>query len=291
MPDESPWARPGTDTVPGDDAATASEGMPGGPEEETPPPADTAGPPPTAPHHRDSSGSAAIAILGMMLLVLSGLVVALVVYVTGDNGERYPTGLANDEYDLAAMALRQRDVPRGMELAGKIEFNNDEWAAILDSVDPESRIPQLRAQQRVRNHISVFAWPDGGTAHLAQTLNLLAQSTLYETEAAAREAIVGAALCGLRLPETSPIEDFVVPRIGDESVGFFVISNDPDIGISIETVVCFRTGRIVHGIVQSALDGAHDIALTVRLAQKMLTQVERTFAGNPDPVDPDPNAG
>ena len=55
--------------------------------------------------------------------------------------------------------------------------------------------------------------------------------------------------------------------------------------------ICFRTGRIVHGVVQSALDGAQDIGLVVNMAQAMLTQVDNTFAGTPDPLDEPPAEG
>ena len=246
---------------------------------------------PPAPARRDTSGSAAIAAIGILLLVLSALVAGLVGYLMRDSDESYPADLQNDQYDLAAMALRQSDVPQGMELAGAVEFNNEEWAALIDEVDPEARLPQLNAQQRVRNHISIFGWPDGGTLHLAQTLSLLSQSTLYESEDAAREAITGNALCGLRLNETAPLDEFAVPAIGDETVGFYITETDEQIGKSIETVICFRTGRIVHGVVQSALDGAQDIGLVVSLAERMLVQVDNTFEGNPDPIDEVPQQG
>jgi hypothetical protein len=224
-----------------------------------------------------------------MLLVLSALIAGLVAFVTADSGTEYPLRLANDDYDLAAMALRERDLPAGLVLAGKIEFDNEEWAMIIDDVDPESRIRQLEAQRRVRNHVTIFAWPEGGTFHLAKTLSVIAQSTLYETEAAARDSVAG--LCGLRLDERLPVDEFPVPRIGQDAVGFFVTSTDPQIGKSIETVFCFRTGRVVHGIVQNALDGAQDMRLVVNLARRMLVRVENVFAGRPDPVDDDPAGG
>ncbi len=318
MPEESQWSRPGGDTEnTGPPASSATPpSLPGAAKGQHESPASDAGdavatlatdgttspstdaetpaeaPPPShAAVMADSSGSTVIAVLGMMLLVLSALIVGLVVYVTSEDDGNFPTRLADDDYDLAAMALRERDTPGDLSLAGKLEFSNEEWSAILDSVDPEARLPQLEAQERVRNHISIFAWPDGGTFHLAQTLSLLSQSTLYESVSAAEEALAGSALCGLRLDETAPVDDFKVPAIGDSSVGFFVTTADPDIGTSIETVVCFRTGRVVHGVVQSALDGAQDIGLVVGLARKMLVHVENAFDGTADPLDEDPNEG
>jgi hypothetical protein len=240
----------------------------------------------------------------MMLLVLSALIAGLIAFVTRDDDEAqdYPVSLANDDYDLAAMAIRNRDTPAGLELVGSLGFDNTDWAILLDEADPEPRLAQLEAQQRVRNHVSVFAWEPGGSARLGEVLNLLSQSTLYETEEAAAEAIRGSALCGLNIPLTSPVEDFSVPTIADQSVGFYVeadtvvidvdeVTQEQTVARIIETVVCFRTGRIVHGVVQRAWDGSQDPNFVIGLARDMLTHVDNSFAGVDDPLDTEEEGG
>jgi hypothetical protein len=247
---------------------------------------------PAAPAHAraDSSGSTVIAVLGLMLLVLSAMVAGLVAFVMdGDDDVEFSANRPSEDYALEEMALRVSDVPSGMTLGDRLQLDNEQWAIAIDQVDPESRIPQLEAQGRIRNQVSVFGWSDSTTAKFGQMFQLLSQSTLYETEAQAQEAIAGAALCGLRLDDTSPIDEFSVPRVGDESVGFFVTMTDESLGRSVETVVCFRTGRIVHGVVQSSFDGAQDIALVVGLARKMFDRTEAWFDGSGAAPDEDPD--
>jgi hypothetical protein len=247
---------------------------------------------PAPAHHapaNDSGGSTVIAVLGMMLLVLSGLVVGLIAYVNSDEGPTYGVRMDSEDYDLDSMAVRVADIPSGLVLSDRLTFTNEEWAYALDNVDPEARLPQLEAQKRVRGTLSLFEWEDGFTQHLAETLALLSQSTIYESEDAASEAIAGSALCGLRLNDTAPIDEFNVPKIGDEAVGFFVISNDEQVGTSIDTVVCFRTGRIVHGVVQSAFEGAQDIGFVIDLARDMQRYTADTFEGTVIPADEDPD--
>jgi hypothetical protein len=335
MPDQSPWARPEDDAPESTPEPPAAETIPGArfegqhlapprPAEPTPaepasapePAAEDAepvlakassGPEPSphpAPPRRDSSGSTVIAILGMMLLVLSALIAGLIAFVTQDDdgGQDYPVNLDNDDYDLAAMAIRNRDTPAGLELVGSLGFDNTDWAILLDEADPEPRLAQLEAQQRVRNHVSVFSWEPGGSARLGEVLNLLSQSTLYETEEAAAEAIRGSALCGLNIPLTSPVEDFDVPTIADQSVGFYVeadtvvidvdeVTQEQTVARIIETVVCFRTGRVVHGVVQRAWDGSQDPNFVIGLARDMLTHVDNTFGGVDDPLDTEEEEG
>ena len=237
-----------------------------------------------------SSNAALIPIIGGLLLVVGAVVVALLAYLDRDSGDRYPSNRGDDEYDLASMALRSIDVPAGLTLATTLEFNNAEWSEIVGAEDPEMKKAQLDSQKRIRNQLAFFTWPDNTTTeHLGQTLSVTSQSTLFETDDAA-EAETNR-LCGLLINEADPLEEFDVPKLADQSVGFTVTSNQEGIGKSYEVAICFRTGRIVHGVVQSGLEGTQDIGLVVRMARRMLAHVNSTFDGNPEPLDPAPETG
>ena len=248
-------------------------------------------PQPLAPPPAKRGNAPLIIAFVTMLVVLIAVVAGLTVFLVRDteDGSAYPVDLADEGYDLDAMVLRNADVPEGIELVQRNGFDNEEWAALLvDPADPEAlavKVAQLNAQERIRTYVAYFSWPEGPIAHLGQTLSITAQSTLFATEAAAEESLRGAALCGLILNEAAESRDFRIPAFGDASVGFFVTEQDEQLGTSVDTVLCFRTGRIVHGLVQSALDGAQDIGLIVRLGRRMLGHIENAYDGVEDPLD------
>ena len=88
-------------------------------------------------------------------------------------------------------------------------------------------------------------------------------------------------MCGIQANEKDPVTEFKVSKIGDQSAGFYMVGSLQDFGDLIETTVCFRTGRIVHAVIQQGLDGTQDIALSVRLAHKMLAHVDDAFDAMP----------
>jgi hypothetical protein len=181
------------------------------------------------------------------------------------------------------------------------DFDNDQWAQVTGADDPEGKKAQLDAQGRLRGHVSLFTRDDPST-QLAKALSITSQSTLYTDEKAAEESTHS--LCGLLVDETGPVEAFAVPDLGDESTGFFVTTVGNGSGTSVDTTICFRTGRIVHAVVQTGFNGSQDVALSVRLAQRMLAHVNDAFDGKAPPsvditppaeespeVEPSPPAG
>jgi hypothetical protein len=243
-------------------------------------------PPPPSPARGRGNGALIVGFV-VLLLALLGVAGGLGWFLlrADDDGSSYPVALEDDAYDLEAMILRNADMPAGIELVQRTEFDNESWASLLDRDDPEGRLAQLEAQERVRGFVAYYTWPGGPIRHLGRTLSITSQSTLYGSEEAAKDSIAGRALCGLFLNPNADARDFAVPDIADESVGFFVTEVDDDLGKSVETVICFRTGRIVHGVIQSGLDGTQDIGLVVRLAQRLLTRVENAYDGVDDPLD------
>jgi hypothetical protein len=230
-----------------------------------------------------------IPVTGAMALAIIALAAGLVAYLQRDHGPSYTDALADDEYLLDAMSLRNRDMPPGLNLVSRVEFTNEEWASVTRPDDPERALRQLDSQGRIRNNVAIFSWSGSPYVHLAETRNIISQSTLYASAEDARDELER--LCGLFIDERQPLVEFPVPRLGDQSVGFYVTTPAEDFAATIETVVCFRTGRIVHGVMQTAFEGAQDIALTVRLAERMLARVDETFSGKAVPLDTPTNQG
>lgn len=321
MPDESPWSRPPSDEeaddaveavlAPLEDAGdVASDGLeailddgPAAPaaqvveEVAAAEPAQPVGAAPAAPRPTGGSNAGAwlLPVFGMMLLLLSALVAALVAFLTKDDTSRdYPAGRGDDEYNLQAMQLRNSDLPDGMErqtALDRLQFDNEQWATLLVD-DPEqvgTRKTQLDALKRVKNQVAVYGWKNGATARLGESLSILSQSTLYEdVESAETET---RKFCGLRIDEKDENIEFKVPSLADQSVGFTVKTIDQQQGSTVQTVVCFRTGRVVHGVIQQGFAGSEDPALAVAMARKMLHQVDLAFDGKPAELDPDPEDG
>jgi hypothetical protein len=187
-------------------------------------------------------------------------------------------------------------VPSGMDRRAAETFDNTEWAQAKaedaeDDVEVQRLLKQVESTGRIRNFVSIFGWTEAKSARFGAGLRVTAQSTLYDSEESARDSVTGQELCGLLLNEEDPIQEFAVPRIGDESTGFSITTIDDSFGRSVDTVVCFRTGRIVHGVIQTSFDGAQDVAFVIRLAEKMLHRVDETFDGNPAEADPKPEPG
>lgn len=218
----------------------------------------------------------------MRLRVLTLLLLSIPVLSACDNARTYPSDKGDGDYDLAAMALRPIDVPKGFtaQPIDDAAFDNERWAnEVFDTDDPEAKAAQLDAQGRLTNHVAAFAPPS-----LGKILSITAVSTLYTNEKAAEEAIDRFA-CGLPINESEPLTPFVTPKIADQSTGFFT-SQDGGSGLSFtDTTICFRTGRIVHAFQQTSIPGVEDIAAAVRQADRWLAHINDVFDGKAEPAD------
>jgi hypothetical protein len=92
---------------------------------------------------------------------------------------------------------------------------------------------------------------------------------------------------------SSPSNPRCIPKSASPSIrrGFYSVGQLGDFGQLLETTVCFRTGRIVHAVIQQGLDGTQDIPLNVRLAQKMLIHINDAFDGKSPTPEPEQGPG
>lgn len=207
----------------------------------------------------------------------------------GEGSRDYVTGIGDDEFDLSAMQVREIDMPDdGLLLVVDDTFTNEEWAAAFEAQDPDvsadQRLIQLDAQGRVLGYLTLFAW-ENPIEHLGKVQQIESHSTIYRDVEAAQNAMTLRA-CGLLIADDAPLEPFEVPDLADEAAGFFRETTVDPLGTQVDTVVCFRTGRLVHAIVQNGLDGTQDTELSVRLAERKLEYVDAAFDGK-DPPEAD----
>ena len=196
-----------------------------------------------------------------------------------DDGRSYPSGRADADYDLEAMALRLDDLPRGFgqtEITAPPEsparFDNQTWSLIINADEADTLQSQLEAQGRLNNYVSAF-----GPAGLGPVLSVTTVSTLYTDVEAARQS-VERFVCGLPLENSVSLEGFSVPKVGDGATGFFVRQQDAQGQTTfVDTTICFRTGRVTHAIQQTSVAGSEDVAFGVRLAERMLARVDAVF--------------
>jgi len=207
---------------------------------------------------------------------------ATLLFSACSSGPKYITNKPDDSYDLQAMSLAEEDLPAGYLQQDSRIFNNQDWAAAIAAPgdDPQTKQKQLDAQGRISGAATIFSWDNPGE-HLGHPYQIATQSTLYATATDASKALK--LLCDLPIDPTAPLTDFKVTSLGDEATGFMSTQAVQGFGDSIDTAVCFRTGRIVHSVVQSGLDGTQDVALDVRLAQKMLARVDDALNGRTTP--------
>lgn len=232
-------------------------------------------------------------LLGLIVLLLGALAAGVFfVFFDDDDGgggsgsrQAYPIDMDDADYDLDGMALTEGDMPDGIIEQQTETFTNVDWAELFASVyadvDPERKNAQFDAQGRVRNRISFFSRPpEEFVATLGKIRAIESHSTLYENETAASEALSQSA-CGLLINDNEPTIAFTVPLIADEATGFFYEEDLEDLGKSVDTIVCFRTGRVVHAVVRTGLDGTQSTEATVELARLMLSHVDEVFFGPP----------
>jgi hypothetical protein len=220
--------------------------------------------------------------VGASLLTLGGLALAFLLSACGD-GRSYPADRSDEEYDLGAMALHQEDLPGGFD-AGELddpEFDNARWVDVFDTDDPEGKLAQLDAQGRLRSYVSAFQ-----PGELGRIFSITAVSTLYtDVDSAKRSAAQYG--CGLPIDDKVATTPFDVPRVGDDSTGFFIRNESANGLTTVDTNLCFRTGRVLHAIQQTGLPGTEDVALAVRLAERWLTRIDDAFDGKTEPPTAD----
>jgi hypothetical protein len=201
----------------------------------------------------------------------------------GDGGSReYATEFADDDLNLEAMALTDDDMPeRGLQRLIGDTFTNAEWANAFEAQVPLAEAAQkqiqLDAQGRVVGYLALFTW-DEPIQHLGRTQQIESHSTIYIDEDSASNAMKFHA-CGLLIADDQQLDQFEVPRIATESTGFFYETTVDPLGKFIDTVVCFRTGRVLHAVVANGLDGTQDSELSIDLARRMLSYVNAAFDG------------
>lgn len=195
----------------------------------------------------------------------------------------YPADRADEEYDLAAMALADEDLPGGWEQVINDEFDNAVTAQqFVDELDPdveaatEALERQLEAKGRVKAQVTVYQREDPASMLAAYSL-VYSQSTLFRDAEAARSSL--REVCDLQqYREAQQLRDLLVPALGEGSVSFEVTLVDESSGIvSRDTVICFRTGRIVHSIVTSGFAGSEDFGATYTYATRMAERVDAAY--------------
>ncbi len=230
-----------------------------------------------------------------MMVILAGVIFLLIaaigaglgyVLLSGDDGENYPLNLGDDAYNLEAMGLREADMPQGIVLSQPlqeelafgtvvgegIEFSNADWAMVLDQEDPEAKENQLNALGRVRNHVRFF---EANPLRYGYPVQYSTQSTLFDDVDSAVESL--RTDCDTSRDLSLPVNDLTIKKIGDQSTAFYVLSPTDEVGNIIETVICFRTGRLVHSVTQQGFEGTEDLGIAINLAIVMLDHVEDTF--------------
>lgn len=197
----------------------------------------------------------------------------------------YPANKADDAYDLGAMSLRDGDLPAGLVPDTRLDdhsFDNERWANdVLNADDPGLKVTSLEANGRVTSYLSVFH-----ATNYSRVLGVWSISTLYKTPDDALAAQFSgkdrkiANTCGLPIDDTTELQQFAVPAIGDSTVGFISKADVGNGQTLSDANICFRTGRILHVVQVTGAEGFEDIALDVNLARAMLQHVNDAFDGN-----------
>ncbi len=190
--------------------------------------------------------------------------------------EAFPADRPDDTYVLQDMLLEAVDLPVPMEQTATNTFDNVGWAQLFDVEDFDAKRNQLDARRRIVGAVRIFSWDDP-IQHLGGPTLITVHSTLYEDIPAAEDSM--SLFCGMPIDEsTAPeVAEFWVEGIGDQSQGLILAQPPTEIGRLLDTVVCFRTGRIVHAVVQNGLEGTQDVGLSLRMAQRMFERVSAAF--------------
>ncbi len=215
-----------------------------------------------------------------LLILLTGAGLGFFLLRDDDGGGNFETNVADDQLDLAGMGLKNEDVPEGISFANEQEFDNATWAEALvdtNAPDPEAALEakkrQIEAQGRVRGYVK-FYQSENPIEHLGRPFQFASQTSVFKDEQAAIDSIKD--VCDLPLDGAGQVEDAEVKKLGDESTAFYVTIPSGELGLGNfkDTIICFRTGKLVHSITQRGLDGTEDLELNVELAEVMLEHVK-----------------
>jgi curved DNA-binding protein CbpA len=241
------------------------------------------------PEPKKKSGRTAQVMLGVVagVTIFVALAVAITAAFTDDEGTEYPANLGDDEYALDQMALREEDMPEGIEFGGSGEQEAEEWALRFDVNDEDelaAKVDQMEAQGWIKNVVA-----EGGRQSIAALLGVMSVSTMYTNETTATESTDKFA-CGLPIELSEQIEEFEVPEIADQTVGFHhrreVLDESGQVVVVLmETAICFRTGRIVHVAQETALEGAQNVETSIETAYKLLDRVNAAYENGPQPEE------
>lgn len=270
---------------------------------DAPPPVDAAAdlpepPPPPPPAEAPGGVSRPLlaALLGVVFLALAVSAGLVAFALNGDDDPDYGANLAEGDFDLESMQLRNADLPSGMVLLASAEASNEEWATgfVQEGEDPAPVVRQLEALGRLRGHRSLYSWEDP-SKHAGERLFVTSLSTLYTDEKAAADSMTGTNYCGVPVDPndlSGQITEFPLSGLGESAVGYQITHPIPIAqGVYerfVETVVCFRTGALLHVVWESSLSGGVDIGGTYRLAKEMNDRIDETFEGKAAPVDTPP---
>ncbi len=215
----------------------------------------------------------AIAVLGLALLA-----------ACGEEAADFATDLPDDAYPLEDMLLDLDQLPVPFENETTSSFDNEAWAPLFNVDNLRGKVNQLEARGRINAAVREFTWNEPFT-HLGGPAILTIQSTLYADVEAAEDSM--GLFCGALIDERSAtdVTEFWVADIGDGVQGFIHGEQTSEIGRLVETVVCFRTGRVVHAVLSNGLDGTEDVALNVRIARRMFDNVRAVFAELEPPAE------
>lgn len=278
-----------------DAAAAPAEPTDVGAATEEPAAAEPAASPPGGPPRRETNTTLLAALIGLVVvgILLAGGLLAFA--LTRDDGSDYGDR-GDDDYNLEAMQLRNGDLPGGMSLVRSQPAANQDWALQLapEGSDPAPVLSQLEAVGRVRGHQSIYAWDDP-SKHPGESWYVTSLSTVYADENAAEKSMTGVGYCGIVIDPndaSNQVREFPVSGLGQDAIGYEIASQSielvPQTGIYsrlVETVVCFRTGRLLHVVSQMSLSGGENLGLAYQLAKNMESRVDDEYAGRAEPVE------
>ena len=207
------------------------------------------------------------------LPVLAAL--GLVLLAACASEQEFATELPDDAYPLEDMLLDLDALPLRMDDQNTSTFDNGDWAQLFDVDDLRGKVNQLEARGRINAAVREFSWTSAFP--LAGPWFITVQSTLYTDVDAARDSL--SLFCGTVTDErtATDVSEFWVADIGDGVQGLILGEQVEGPGRIVETIVCFRTGRVVHAVLLQGLDGSEDIALSVRIARRMYEHVSAVF--------------
>lgn len=241
------------------------------------------------------NGRAASVMLGVIVAVtfVVAFAVAIAAWFTAEDDDAdYSANRGDGDYDLENMTFREADMPEGVIFLGSAEIDDvQEWAGAyfpdeepgeIDEQEFNAKVAQLEAQGWLRSSVAE------GRRPAFFLLGVKSFSTLYTNVERATESADKFA-CGLPIELSEQLEEFTVPKIADQSVGFrhrreFMDESGNVLFSFVDTTVCFRTGRIVHVVQDTWIDGTEDVGASIRAAYNLLDRVNDAYNGTVEPL-------